>query len=413
MSCSPESRPLNHEPDWLDDSHLNPKWLHQQLSGISVVARSSCPCIDISNATRKGDRVRDGATIRVSLADEDERSETLPQHWVILKQVANDNLALSQSLGLAREALFYSKVAPWLQGKNIVPEIYYAFGNMETGQKWVIMQDLSLNEQAVDSGIFFGPGNPNNWNRDLEKLTSKIESPPTAYEVASKTFLKMAQIHAKFWQNQDLLEYDWLRGSGWVKCIDRNSFDSSQQIINDIWKQETKTNAHHQKIKWDPNVLAAVEKAIQGISWDQHVARLQRHWTLVHGDFWPGNVLWLQSDQSVRLIDWEMVGIGSGPQDLGQYVISNMDPDVRRSCENELIKSYWNELHLLGVRDVTWEYCWHEYTVGGLERWLWFLIYFLDKGGSLDKWAQFFHDQISAFMHDHKLTADVITQPRP
>jgi thiamine kinase-like enzyme len=413
MSSSPLSGSLNPGPDWLDDSHINPQWLHQQLAGISVLAKSSCLCIDISNATRKGDHVRNGATIRVSLADEDGTSQTQLHHWVVLKQVSDDKLVFSQSLGLAREALFYSKLTPWLQGKNIVPEIYYAFGNMETGQKWIVMQDLSLNEQAVDSGIFFGPGNPNNWSRDLEQLVSKIESPPSAHEVASKTFLKMAQIHAKYWLNQDLLEYDWLRGSGWVKGIDLKSFDSSQRIIQDIWKQETKNNAHHQKLQWDPVVLASVEKAIQGISWEQHVARLHRHWTLVHGDFWPGNVLWLQSDQSVRLIDWEMVGIGSGPQDLGQYVISNMDPDVRRSCESELIQSYWNELQLLGVSDLPWEYCWHEYTVGGLERWLWFLLYFLDKDGPLEKWAQFFHDQISAFMHDHKMTVDMITQPRP
>ncbi len=35
-------------------------------------------------------------------------------------------------------------------------------------------------------------------------------------------------------------------------------------------------------------------------------------------------------DGRVKLVDWEMAGIGSGAQDLGQYVISNMDPAERR-----------------------------------------------------------------------------------
>jgi hypothetical protein len=52
-----------------------------------------------------------------------------------------------------------------------------------------------------------------------------------------------------------------------------------------------------------------------------------------------------------------------------------------------------------------------EYTVGGVERWLWFLAYFagLDHAG----WAAFFHDQVLAFMKDHNLSAKDITQTRP
>lgn len=51
------------------------------------------------------------------------------------------------------------------------------------------------------------------------------------------------------------------------------------------------------------------------------------------------------------------------------------------------------------------------YTVGGLERWLWFLAYFagLEHSG----WAAFFHDQVLEFMVDHNLTASDVTQTRP
>jgi hypothetical protein len=103
-----------------------------------------------------------------------------------------------------------------------------------------------------------------------------------------------------------------------------------------------------------------------------------------------------------------------GPQDLGQYVLSNMDPSERRACERELVEAYYKELIRDGVDDTDnlWEYCWKEYTVGGVERWLWFLIYFAAQPTMTD-WAQFFHNQIASFMEDHKLTADDITQPRP
>eukprot|EP00287_Rhodomonas_sp_CCMP768_P024463 CAMPEP_0202849904 /NCGR_PEP_ID=MMETSP1389-20130828/82150_1 /ASSEMBLY_ACC=CAM_ASM_000865 /TAXON_ID=302021 /ORGANISM="Rhodomonas sp., Strain CCMP768" /LENGTH=51 /DNA_ID=CAMNT_0049528015 /DNA_START=1 /DNA_END=152 /DNA_ORIENTATION=- len=36
---------------------------------------------------------------------------------------------------------------------------------------------------------------------------------------------------------------------------------------------------------------------------------------------------------SLKLIDWEMVGVGSGPQDLAQYMISHATPALRQECE--------------------------------------------------------------------------------
>ena len=121
----------------------------------------------------------------------------------------------------------------------------------------------------------------------------------------------------------------------------------------------------------------------------------------------------------VRLLDWEMVGLGSGPQDLGQYVLSNMDPVERRACERQLVEAYYNALCQAGVNEgrsgnsrVTFDYCWQEYRIGGLERWLWFLVWFIGNESMLD-WAQFFHDQIATFMKDHRLTERDVTQPRP
>lgn len=127
-----------------------------------------------------------------------------------------------------------------------------------------------------------------------------------------------------------------------------------------------------------------------------------------------------------------MVGLGSGPQELGQYVISNMSQSVRRECEYDLVRAYYETLISTfhnnnnmnnNHRDMkyehddnkllSWDECWKEYAIGGVERWLWFLIYFVGSGPSLKDWAQFFHDQINDFMEDHNLTKEDITQPRP
>lgn len=48
-------------------------------------------------------------------------------------------------------------------------------------------------------------------------------------------------------------------------------------------------------------------------------------------------------------LDWEMVGLGSGPQEVAQYVISHMEPSTRRECEKELLDAYYDQLIEGGV----------------------------------------------------------------
>lgn len=43
-------------------------------------------------------------------------------------------------------------------------------------------------------------------------------------------------------------------------------------------------------------------------------------------------------DFKLLLLDWENVGIGSGPQEIGQYLISHMDPSLRAQVEREVVE---------------------------------------------------------------------------
>lgn len=91
-----------------------------------------------------------------------------------------------------------------------------------------------------------------------------------------------------------------------------------------------------------------------------------------------------------------------------------MDTGDRRKYELQLIRNYFNKLVELNVKDFSWESCWNEYKIGGLERWLWFLVYFCGQNGQeMMKWAQYFHNQIKDFVHDHGIRPEDVTQPRP
>lgn len=68
------------------------------------------------------------------------------------------------------------------------------------------------------------------------------------------------------------------------------------------------------------------------------------------------------------LLDWENVGIGSGPQEIGQYLISHMDPTLRAKVEKEVVEVYYKSLLLWNpsiAKEMTFEQCWQEYILGG------------------------------------------------
>ena len=331
-------------PIWLDGSRISPEWM-EKVANLGTCS-SSCTALDISNETRKaGEHARDGATLRITIKGNDAQTKT-----VVIKQVPVQGLGLSRRLGLAREALFYRNFSQKLSRES-TPIIYYSYGDFAKGEKSVIMESV---QDAVDSGILFGSGNPNNWNRDLPALISKAgwnsndSLPPSSREVALVTFRAIAKIHAVFWRNDaELLTPDktWLRGQEWLQGKGMDSWEASQDLVRTFWKAYLAAEKESTEpiIQWDDTVRKTVEKAVANISWDAQLNRLNvdGHYTLVHGDFWPGNVLLMTKERdTIKLLDWEMVGLGSGPQDLGQYVISNMDPVERKECERELIEAY-------------------------------------------------------------------------
>ena len=431
-------------PVWDNDTELDLQWIQNAVKDSSIIQAT---IEDMSNDGRKGVKApKDGATLKVTITrrsngeginSSDDPSSSSTTTTMIMKQTPPaQGLGLSQSLGLAREALFYKELAPQLTKSGIqIPNIYYSFGNYETGEKCILMEDLGGDDEGegryLDSGILFGPGNPNNWNRNLPEQIEKAygssssKEVPSAEDVTTATFVEIAKVHATFWNDESLLTHSWLRGSSWVSGNSKESWEASQGLIQGIYKNGIDT-----KITWDPLVKDVVDHVMSNISWDKQLERLNTNtnWTLVHGDFWPGNILvstektssplhqGIQEELKLKMLDWEMVGIGSGPQDLGQYILSNMSVVERRECETRVVQAYYDELvKQQGVKNVTFEECFQEYKVGGIERWLWFLVWFCgqpDESPML-KWAQFFHDQIGAFLKDHNMKPTDLTQPRP
>ena len=249
------------------------------------------------------------------------------------------------AMGLAREALFYNELAPQLESAVGVPRSYFAAADMKTGEMLLLVECF---EGAVPSGVFFGGGNPNNWSVK-DKLAELCVGNPTAEAVATENFRLYARLHGAFWKDASLLPKPWLRGTSWMNGEGRQRWEGAQAMAVGAWAAIAKEReAGTSRLEWDDHLVKCLDASFAKVSWEGFLAEQSgRPYTLVHGDAHPHNALWVEqrtAQARLRLIDFEMVGVGSPGQEAGQYLISHATPEMRRASEKDLLSAYHSEL---------------------------------------------------------------------
>ena len=123
-------------------------------------------------------------------------------------------------------------------------------------------------------------------------------------------------------------------------------------------------------------------------------------------------MLWDATTQQVYFLDWEVIGVGNGPQDIAQYGISHMSPAYRRENEISFLKHYYETLTKDSnfINEYDYETCYNEYVMGGICRWVWMLPLLANMCPTIV--TQYFHDQVYEFIKDHNMTPEKIEMPR-
>jgi len=96
-------------------------------------------CLDMGGAGGLNAKMR-----RLKITFEDGSLNTL-----VLKYLSGEQ---SKQLGLPREALFYQKFGKFVDD---IPEVIYSEGDMGTGDKIILFEDLT---GCIQSGYWFGSG---------------------------------------------------------------------------------------------------------------------------------------------------------------------------------------------------------------------------------------------------------------
>lgn len=345
---------------------------------------------------------------------------------LVVKRTKAGGEAAAAALGTHREVVFYQTLAPVVlagEAGRLLPRVYYAAVE-ERGTKVLVLEDLAA-QGGVQAGYFFGPGSLHNWGKDIAALTAGFpRAAVNERSVTIEAFGAAARMHARFWREPSLLGGPaGLRAADWVRGEGREGFESAARYAIDAWtrfKEEVKERQH---VRVSESVWQMMDHCASTVNFDDYV----RHWatapwTLVHGDFHPANCMVVPDSDSpagfaVRLLDWEVVGIGSGPQDLGQFTLSHASAATRGTYETEALAAYTSVLRdglaarSLEAQAPSLERVQAEYVEGGLCRWAW--LFPVCAGICPPEATQFFHDQIHDFILQHDVKIQQLGMMRP
>jgi aminoglycoside/choline kinase family phosphotransferase len=332
-------------------------------------------------------------------------ADQAPATLIMKRTRARKSLAQEISAVFAqhsREALFYSQLADALRTLARLPKVYYAAPDVHTQSGVILLEDLG---DCVGVNMFLG-----NQIWGVKPLARPRE--PAA--VLDDMFSMAADLHAAHWNDPSLLRQPWLKAVAWYRGRDRLGWELSMEAARCSWRRVKAAMdlapASGTSVAWSPQLVQVMDESLRRASWSQLRRRLcdrRVPFTLTHGDFHASNMLWRHGARTadrgtLLVVDWSEVGLWEPMADLGQTMISDVQPAVRRPCERALVQSYWERLVLRGVSadEYPLAQCWSEYERAGVERWIW--VFAILSGMALPTAAvQYFHDQLLAFIQDH------------
>lgn len=356
-----------------------------------------------------------------------------------------------------------------------IPRALYATWDAETGQKAIVLDYFS---NATEAGVHF-PHSVHNVVRDMDQIqkpsTQDAELSTEKPEQDSNSSISLAKekrrsitleatriaasLHGSFYRDKSLFANESiaksLRMADWIQGEGKESYLESQKEIVDRWSNAkarwTAGEFFGGKVKlskefveiMDASCALALDFDLFVSKWnmeskDDNVAESDSGnnkiaWCLVHGDYHPGNMLCIDECISKNfplhrpkliLLDWEVVGVGSGPQDIGQFLISHTETQEAFNMLDEVAVVYRQSListldavnHDTGKSQAvpSLEAIKREMVYGGIERWVWLFGYMAGWEESIPwLYMQYFHDQMQGWIVANNVTAKDVGMPRP
>ncbi|WP_309742744.1 phosphotransferase [Roseobacter sp. N2S] len=336
---------------------ITPEWL-----GAALGRRVATCCVQ---RIGQNESFTGGSLLRLSVAYE---TGAGPASYVVKLSPKRPALRASLARANQREVGFYKS----LPARNSlpVPRCYYADFDANSGTSVTVVEDF-----PAARSVSFTKG--------------------CSASDAGTVVRAMAEIHGTYWQASDL---DHLEGPSLFAEFD---FPSA-------WAVYAESLAQIQPDTPLPDRFRAVGDflAQNGAEVFEHLLNNGPR-TCLHRDLQVDNVLF--AEQGPILLDWQFMGQGKGAFDLGYFLISSLDPDVRRGAQDRLIAEYCAALRAQGVTDYPLAECRRDYVMSVAGKFLLSVIATVRFDNSTPHkraWRQVDLQRLVAFCGDYNITPD-------
>jgi hypothetical protein len=266
-----------------------------------------------------------GANVRYTLTYD--RTEPQGPATVVCKFSSRD--AASAAAGVATltyetEVAFYRDLAHTVDISR--PHCYFAELRSGTADVVLVMEDLAPAEQGDQIA-----------GCTVEQATLAVD--------------EAARLHGPRWGDQSVHELTWL---------DRSSTSEGMAamfgVVWDAFVERYRPTLHPVTLEAGPQ-LTALLPALR--------AQTPSPLTPVHSDYRLDNMLFGSADggRPLTVVDWQTVQLGVGPTDVAYFLGNAFEPELRRSCERDLLTRYHRAVvDDYGVDDYPFDQCWRDYV---------------------------------------------------
>ncbi|MET7769485.1 hypothetical protein [Nocardia sp. NPDC005366] len=174
---------------------------------------------------------------------------------------------------------------------------------------------------------------------------------------ARAVLLAQASLHASMWDSPRLrTDLRWVK-----RWSERPGYSALVYMYRRGRRKFLEANGEH----------ASAEAHRLGEALDRHADVLYRELeqgplTVLHGDPHFGNTYALPDGQA-GLLDWQVIWQGPGLRDVAYFMLSALEPDVRRANERELLRTYLDALAERGIDPPDFDSAYERYRLFAAE----------------------------------------------
>ncbi|MQG37025.1 MAG: DUF1679 domain-containing protein [SAR202 cluster bacterium] len=306
----------------INKEDISVRWLTDRLSNFGYC---SIDKLQIEVMTGHNPHLSQLFRIRIEYL---ERTTDHPDVVVLKIPPENDNIRLREAaLGPYDSEAGCYRLLKEFQGFNL-PRVYSLTQDSEESTACFIFEDIG----AISKGCRYpGLGCP--------EILQVLEF--------------IAAYQSRFWLDESLSHYDWIRDSTWSYLFNQNPMKS---ILG--WQA---ISQDHQIEKTEGLIVAGEFLSSRLIELMEVMN--DRPNTLTHNDLHHGNILLRKSHGLFQpvLIDWQLAAYAGGTNDLAKFLMTSVPFYVLLQREKNLVRYFVDCLQGNGITDYSFDECWRDY----------------------------------------------------